>query len=159
MVKKGQRLPDEHHVLRRVPWARLMRDGDGNVIGFFPEAFALRDHEEDLSVNWVEYHDGTTHERRIAQCVRELRQASARNNKTIGPKTGFGIAKVLKVKEVCGGLARRVRIVYTPSSIGSHSSIKDLPRDDMGLLEALATQAFTERVMNNEIPAASDEGG
>ena len=134
MVKEGQRLPDEHHVLRRAPWARFIRDGDGSVIRFFPEALVLRDHEEDLSVSWVEYHDGTAHERRVAQHVRELRQASARINKAIGPKTGVGIAKVLKVMGVCGGLARHARIVYTTSSIGSRSSIKELPRDDMGFL-------------------------
>lgn len=153
MLKKGQQLPDEHHILRRVPWSRLLKDGDDNVIGFFPDAFKLRDGEPDLSVSWVEHHQGPTHEERVAQCIVELRKANIRKTKKkLGTKTGFGIAVVGRVKEVCARAPKQIRIVYTPGDIGSHSSIENLPRDDERLREALATEAFAERVMNVDIP-------
>jgi hypothetical protein len=55
---KGKNLPDEDHVIRYVPWGRLRKDEDDNVLGFLPQAFQLRPEEDYLSVNWVEYHDG-----------------------------------------------------------------------------------------------------
>lgn len=152
MLGRGQQLPGDHHILRRVSWARLRRDADGEVIGCLPQAFELRENEQDLSANWLEYHDGVTHAARIGQCVVELRSASLRGGTKIGPKCGFAVACVRKAKEVCGGLRKQVRIVYAPSHIASHAVIKNLPRDDASLLDAFATEAFTEMVMNKDIP-------
>ncbi len=155
MLKTGQQLLNARHVLRRVPWARLRRDDHDNVLGFLPSAFELRDGEEALSVNWVEYHQGATHAERVVQCVAELRAAAGRQGKQIGQKAGFGIADVGRVRDVCSGRLKAVRIVYTPTQeIPSHASIKKLPKDDFELLEALAADAFTEMVMNRDIPAA-----
>jgi hypothetical protein len=55
---KGKNLPDEDHVVRYVPWGRLRRDEDENVLGFLPQAFQLRQEEDYLSVNWLQYYDG-----------------------------------------------------------------------------------------------------
>lgn len=58
MPTKITPLPDEHHVMRYVPWGRLRRDGDDDsiVLGFLPQAFQLRPDEEYLSVTWVEFY-------------------------------------------------------------------------------------------------------
>lgn len=151
MLTRGQQLPDDHHVLRRVSWARLRKDADGEVVGCLAQAFELREDEQDLSVNWLECHDKGTHAEKIGQCVVELRAASRRDGTKIGPKCGFAVARVRKVKEVCSGLRKQIRIVYAPSHIASHSVIKNLPRDDITLLEAFAVEAFTEVLMSKDI--------
>jgi len=147
MIKKGQSLPDDDHVLRHVPWQRLLRDGNDKVLGFLPQAFQLRDGEESLSANWLENCDGT-HSNKIQQTVSELRAAIK-----VGPKSAFGVAQVGKVKEVCKSNNRaHIRIVLAPTkSIASHVEIKELPRDDIQLLTMLATEAFIELVHNKSI--------
>lgn len=150
-LRRGQQLPDDHHILRRVSWVRLRRNADGEVVGCLPQAFELRENEQDLSVSWLEHHNGVTHAERIGQSVIELRVASRRCGTKIGPKCGFAVACVRKVKEVCGGLRKQIRIVYAPSDMASHAVIKNLPRDDMSLLEAFAAEAFTEVVMNKDV--------
>jgi len=51
-------LPDEDHVMRFVPWGRLRKDEDDNVLGFLGDAFKLKPNEDHLSVNWLEYFGG-----------------------------------------------------------------------------------------------------
>jgi hypothetical protein len=147
MLNKGQQLLDVHHVMRYVPWAKLRRDGDDNVLGFLPSAFELRTTEESLSVNWLEYFSGDR-QNQITGCVREFR-----NIFNVGKKSAFGVANVRKVKDIFQGSGKTVRIVYSPSPDNcSHASIQKLPRDEFALFEALAADAFTEIVMNTQIP-------
>lgn len=147
MLGKGQQLQDEHHVLRHVRWTRLLRDGDDNVLGFLGAAFALKADEEYLSVNWVEFFSGDR-QSQINECVNEFR-----SQYDVSKKSAFGIANVCKIKAVCQEASRPVRIVYSPTpNLESHTSIQKLPRDEMALLEALATEAFTEMVMSAEVP-------
>jgi hypothetical protein len=51
-------LPDDHHVVRYVPWARLRKDEHENVIGVLGAAFRLRDGEQYLSATWAEFFSG-----------------------------------------------------------------------------------------------------
>jgi hypothetical protein len=44
--------------MRYVPWTRLRKDEDDNVLGFLGDAFKLKPNEDHLSVNWLEYFDG-----------------------------------------------------------------------------------------------------
>jgi hypothetical protein len=146
MLKKGQQLLDEHHVMRYVPWTKLRKDGDDNVVGFLPAAFELREVEDHLSVNWLEYYSGD-HQNQVTQCIKEFRSGFE-----VKRKSAFGVANAGKVKEISQGNGKPVRIVYSPSDHNpSHTSIQKLPRDEFSLLEALASDAFTERIMNMEI--------
>lgn len=146
MIANGMNLPDEDHVMRYVPWARLRRDEDDNVIGFLAEAFELRQNEQELSLNWLEYFDGT-HEERSRASVEVFR-----NTRTVGKKSAFGIGNVGKIKEACSANGARVRIVYDPEDNNlAHSVIRRLPRDDLGLLEALAADCFIELVLNADV--------
>jgi hypothetical protein len=47
-----------------------------------------------------------------------------------------------------------VRVVHEPDlpKNPGHSAIRRLPRDDLNLLDALAADAFTDRVKNIDIP-------
>ena len=49
-------IPDEHHLVRYISWAKLLKDEFDNVTGVLPEAFTLRDDEPFLSAAWQEYY-------------------------------------------------------------------------------------------------------
>lgn len=143
---KGMNLPDQDHVIRHVSWSKLRKDGDDNILGFLPHAFLLRPDEESLSVNWLEIYDGN-HNAKINKTVVELRAT-----KNIGQKSAFAIGVVGNIKETCKKNNSPVKIVYAPTpNIPSHSEIRHLPKDDLALLEALATGAFSELVLNSNI--------
>lgn len=146
MLNKGQQLLDTHHVMRYVPWAKLRRDGDDQVIGFLPGAFELREKEDHLSVNWLEHFPGDQ-EDQVTECVKEFRGKFG-----VKKKSAFGVAEVGKIRDICQRSGKAVRIVYSPSPGNrSHASIQKLPREEFSLLEALAADAFTEMIMNSEI--------
>ena len=139
-------LPDDDHVMRYVPWGKLRRDEDDNIVGFLGEAFKLRPDEDALSVNWLEYFEGDR-EARIQASVRTFRSTLR-----VGTKSAFGVGNVAKIKEVCRARSARVRIVYEPREDNqSHSAIRRLPRDDAILLDALAADAFAELMYNTVI--------
>lgn len=147
MKAKVTNLPDEHHVMRYVSWNRLRKDENDNVLGFLGEAFQLKQNEESLSVNWLEYFD-RDRDTKIRMSVETFRQTI-----TVGKKSAFGIANVSKIKEICRAYGTNVRIVYEPTDNNpSHSAIRRLPRDDLSLLDALAADVFVELVQNAAIP-------
>src|SRR5208337_4672405 len=91
VAQKISNIPDEDHIMRHVPWGRLRRDEDDNVIGFLPQAFERRPDEESLSVSWVEhYSDPATRVRDAVWAVRNARR--------VGGRSAFAIGNVGKVK-------------------------------------------------------------
>jgi hypothetical protein len=150
MPSKIQNLPNDDHVMRYVPWTRLRKDEDDNVLGFLPQAFQLRPEEEGLSVNWVEYFSNPATRRR--ECVWAMRKA-----RSVGGKSAFAVGNVGKIKATCLASGAMVRIVHEPrDGEPSHSAIRRLPYDDLSLLAALAEDAFVEMVRNADIPNQSD---
>jgi len=140
-------LPDNDHVMRYVPWGRLRRDGDDNVLGFLGVAFQRRANEDSLSVNWLEYFPGDR-DTKIRASVTKFRETIH-----VGTKSAFGVGNVARVKNVCRANGARVRIVYEPTDDNlSHSGIRRLPRDDLSILDALAADAFVDLVQNTAIP-------
>lgn len=146
-MKKGANLPDDHQVMRYVPWTRLLKDEADNVIGFLPQAFALKPGEPSLSVNWLEYFGGDR-AANIRGSVMEFRRTIP-----AGPRSAFGIASIKKIKDTCSDNAGvKVRVVYEPNTKNpAHSGIRHLPRDDLNLLSALAADAFSELVKNADV--------
>lgn len=139
-------LPDEDHVLRHASSNRLNRDSEGKILGFLPQAFALRPKDKGLSVNWLEYFDGDQ-QFQIKESIRELKSVQ-----DIRKSSAFGVAKVSNVKNVCDNNKLTVKIIYTPrDKILSHSEIRQLPMDDLLIQEALAYEAFTKLIPNSEI--------
>jgi hypothetical protein len=148
---RGKNLPDEDYIMRYVPWGRLRRDEDDNVLGYLPQAFQRREDEDYLSVNWLEFHDGDR-DTQIRLSVWAIRDSF---DKPLGGKSAFAIGNVSKVKEISEKSGSRVRIVHEPiePKNPAHSGVRRLPRDDLTLLEALAADAFTDRVNNADIAA------
>lgn len=151
-LKKGNALDDADHVLRHVPYARLARNADDEAIGVLATALAVRpeDHHQ-LSVNWLEYHDGS-HVERVTSAIQAFRAHRAATASKVGKRSGFAIARVGTVKEIGKGKERRFRIVLAPGRGNpSHSHILPLYDEDEELLDALAQDAFTELVINGDI--------
>jgi hypothetical protein len=146
MISKGSNLPNEDHVMRYVPWSKLRRDEKEQVIGFLPTAFELRENEQSLSLNWLEYFSGDRNHK-IRESVDTFRRV-----RKVGAKSAYGIGKVGQIKDICDAHGARVRIVYEPDVDNlAHAGIRRLPPDDLSLLDALASQAFTELVHNADV--------
>lgn len=145
-IRKNHPLPSSSHVARHVPWTRLRRDADDNVLGLLPRAFELRPEEPALSVNWLEYFSGSRRDQlqAIAQDIRAKR--------TIGPQSAFGIGNVGELESQCKDLGIPVNVVYWPTKGNlSHSRIQDT-KNDLDLLALIAEEVFTDFVQNKDIP-------
>ena len=152
MQAKITNIPNEDHVMRYVPWGKLRRDEDDNVLGFLGEAFKLKPDEDALSVNWLEYFDGDR-ATRIQASVKTFRSTLK-----VGSKSAFGVGNVAKIKGVCRAKGATVRIVYEPTDDNkSHSGIRRLPRNDVMLRDALAAEAFLELIHNSSYSIAALE--
>lgn len=145
-MKKGTLLDRAHHVMRHVPWARLRRDADDNVIGFLPQAFELREAEQALSVNWVEYHDGGSGDAKAA-CVKTFREML-----DIKKKSAFGVGNVGKIGAIRGSTGKSIRTIYSPTNGNkSHSLMQGKPIEELAVQEMLATEIFTQLIKNSDI--------
>ena len=141
-------LPDGDHVMRYVPWSRLITDETGNILGIFPHAFQLRGGETYLSVNWIEYFEGDSERRKCASVL------AFRRTLQVGPKSAFGIGNVGEVKKVCSDSGAKARIIHRKRKDNeAHSAIYGIPPDDLNLLQSLAQDVFIEVVRNADVPA------
>lgn len=148
-LKKQELIPDKDHVMRYVPWSRLRKDENDNVIGILGEAFALRCDEEGLSVTWLEYFLGAQNDQ-IIQAVHKNRKCLVAM-----PKSGFAIGKVSDISSECNKRNRhkKIRIVYMPTSCNkAHAEVRSLPRDDAELLDLLAADIWAKLILNKDIP-------
>lgn len=125
--------------MRHVAWPRLRRDENDVVLGLLPQAFQLREDEDALSVNWLERTSGDENEqlRTAARLIRD-----SQRSKKLSPKSRLAVAQVGVVHDVCRNHGTRVRIIHEPVEGNEpHSSIRQLPREDLVLFEALAAEA------------------
>lgn len=145
-MKKGAQLPEDHHVMRHVPWSRLRRDADENVIGILPHAFELREGESALSVNWVEFHAEEGVDPEVASIQAFRRTLDIRN------RSAFGIGNVKEIADVTDERGRSLRTTYSPNSSNqSHSSIKGRPLEDEIAREKLAVRVFERFIKNSDV--------
>lgn len=106
------------------------------MLGILAAAFQRKETEEHLSVNWLERADANPGDRlrRTVQLIS--------TSLTIGPKARIAVANVGTFVGICSKLGHKVRILHSPDDGNEpHSEIHRLPRDDMELLEILATEA------------------
>lgn len=147
LVMKGQRLPAEHNVVRYVPFSKLRKDENDNVIGVLGVAFKLRDSESYLSTTWLEYFAGNREEK-IVSAVKAIRASSI----SPGGKSGFAVGNVGSIIAACAARNHSIRVVHEPEDDNkAHASVRRMPRDDGELLEILAAEDWAELVLNSEI--------
>jgi hypothetical protein len=149
--KKNSKIPINNHVIRYVPWSKLRKNEDDEVIGILGEAFKLRENEKSLSATWLEYFQHTIREDQIVEAVKAMR---ANGSPVVKPKSGFALGKVNDIQSACiERKVKNVRIVYSPSDNNeAHVSVRSLPGDDSRLLELLAEEAWAELILNSSIP-------
>lgn len=145
---KGQNLPDEHHVIRVVPYGKLEKDEHGEPTGcLIFSAFQRRETEDGLSVTWLEYFAGE----RSEKIVRAVHAIRASNFKP-GGKSAFAIGGVGPIKQTCVDKGHKIRIIHAPEDDNkAHAELRQLPRDDVALLEALACVTWAEVVFNSAV--------
>ena len=131
---KGEKIPDQHHIAR---YCRPWQAPDGQIQA---TAFFLREGEECLSVNWLEFLNCPNRESEIA----ELRNIYFAKLDRVA--AGAKIA-VLNVGEVCHKVLtespdrRNLEILHDPQSgtvnDPSHSGIYNLKHDDELIAELI----------------------
>ena len=145
VIKRGHSLPEQDHIMRYVPRSRLRRDEDGNVLGILPQAFAHRDGEEFLSVNWLEHfkQDRTSN---LSRCV-----DAQRATLDVGKNCVYAVAVVEKVKQVCASKQKTVRIVYQPTKGNvAHSALHVRHNEDLNIMSDLALEFEKEMHPNSK---------
>jgi hypothetical protein len=151
-------LPDKDHVVRYVPWARLRKDEDNNVIGLLGAAFRLREGEEYLSATWVEFFEGEREEN-LGCAVRAIRASDI----DVRPQSGFAVGNVALIKARCLADKNRlkIRIIHEKADDNpAHAALRLWPRDNELLLELLAETDWAETILNKKISeACPDETG
>ena len=131
--------------MRYVPPARLRRDEDGNVLGILPEAFAHRNDENFLSVNWLE-HFKKDKASNLRECV-DAQRATLK----VGKNCVYAVAVVDKVKQVCVKKLKPVRIVYHPTKgNAAHSALYVQHNEDLNVMSDLAHEFEKEMHSNLE---------
>ena len=93
---KHDLIEDEHHVSRYCSPITVDRNGRPMAT-----AFALRNEEESLSVNWIEYFKGLSTE----QAIDRIRDAFRKKNYQTRPNGRFALLKVYEVKTVISDLS------------------------------------------------------
>lgn len=135
------KLDGADHFVRHVSSGRLKRDDNGKVYGVFPEAFAMRPSESELSGSWLEFFPNP-HEDRLKQSA--LAIASMLKVKS---RDGFAVANVGKIHDACGQVGIKVRVLHEPSKDNpnpAYATIRNLPRDNWELLGLIANDACGE---------------
>lgn len=149
-LKAGAKLPDDHHVVRHIPFPNLRKDGDENIIGILPQAFQHRLDEKYLSVNWLEYFELDKQDN-LVQAKKSITEA--KKSKKIAGKSHFAIANVGKIKKAfLNKELDKIRIAYAPSKNNpAHSGIYQIPKEDQDLMAMLAEELFDEMYMASAI--------
>ena len=130
------KIPDQDHIVRLVPWAKVAKDDEDNVTGILWSAFQRSETDDNLSVNWLERADAAPddHLRRTVELMN--------TGLKIGKKARIAVVNVGTVREICLNQSHKVRILHAPEDDNEpHSEIHRLPRDNVELLEILATEA------------------
>lgn len=155
-LKKNTAIPDDNHLLRHIPWSKLRKNENDEVVGILGEAFKMRENEKYLSATLLEHFSGTQKEQ-IDLAIKEVRKYY-----NVKPKNGFAIGNVKNIKTVCAEKRNlKVRIVSFPTNTTaldsapykneSHVAVHSLPADDTELFELLATEAWSHLVLNSSV--------
>ena len=112
----------------------MRAEGTNAPVGIFPEAFALRPGERDLSVCWMEYFKGDKYE--------QLKQVAEHAELKLNPRHGYGTIGVGTLMQACENHGAKVRIIHEPTDGNPcHSSVHRYPRDNDELKALLANIA------------------
>jgi hypothetical protein len=143
-----QNIPEEHSLVRYVPWAKLRRDEDQNVIGVLAIAFELRPDEEELSANWLEFYQGDREARLIAM-ISTARLSDLRPTL----KSGFTIGICGEINAAARSNSASIRILHAPVDRNdAHVELRRWPRENKDLFDLLADEVWADLVLTKDFP-------
>ncbi|MFK5978692.1 MAG: hypothetical protein QM488_07380 [Rhizobiaceae bacterium] len=156
-MKKGERIPIEHNVVRYISFSKLRKDENDVVVGILGTAFQLREQEKYLSTTYLE-HFSAPKTQQVISAVHAIRASDLK----VGGKAGFAIGMVSDIQGTCLSRNHKIRIISEPENDNkAHVAIRQFPTDDSELLELLSADAWSELVLNKDVEsgevAASDQ--
>jgi hypothetical protein len=113
-------------------------------------AFRLRNDEDYLSATWLEFFPGPR-DNSIKGAVQAIRASSMK----VTPKSGFAIGNAGRVGEACLADQKKYKIRFVHEQEDdneAHVACRGWPRDNDALLDLLAGDAWSETVLNKDIP-------
>lgn len=142
-------IPFEHHLMRYVPFSKLIRDDDDNVIGVLGEAFKLRPSEEYLSATWVQFHLKGDLQRDIEAAVHTIRASELKPT----PKSAFVTGKVEGIDAACRAKGRKIRFIHEREADNeAHAALRHWPNEMPELFDRLASVEWSSIVLNKDVP-------
>ena len=113
--------------------------------------------ENALSVNWLEYVDGGSHQNNIIKTITNFRMHRIALGGNVGALSAFGIGNVGILEAICtSSHFPKVRVIHEEKKESaankSHARISRLPLNDENLMGLLASEVFTEIIRNKDIP-------
>jgi len=137
-------IPHTDHVVHHVKPSLLKRDEERGVYGCFPDAFKMRDDENELSASWLEHFSGNRQEQ-----LQKSALAIEACGLTLKPSSGLAVLNVGAIHAAGEQCSVKVRVLHEPASNNpnpAYSTIRQLPRDNLELLGLLASVACVETV-------------
>ncbi len=141
LTSEGDDLPNGSRVVRYVPYGKMVRDpeDDDSYLHPDPNAFKARDGEEELSVTWCEYFEGTPEQ--VLRCAVE----AIRKSRVAAPKACFCVASAAEIIEAIQQFGGKGRAVYLPEhDNAAHSGIVGIDPENARLLQTLAYDVWGE---------------
>ncbi len=72
------------------------------------------------------------------------------------PKSGFAVGNVEAIRDICTERTHKIRIIHAPTDDNAaHCEIRQMPREDIELLELLAASTWAELHLNKDIAAGN----
>ena len=120
------------------------------MIGIFAVAFKMRDDEDELSANWLDYFDGDR-PAKLTALLAVLRNSQYKP----GNKSGLAIGIAGEVAEAAKRCNASVRIIHAPEDDNSaHAELRRWPRDNDDLFDILADEVWADLELVKNYPAA-----
>lgn len=137
-------IPDNNHVARHVPYKKQKRNFETDALeGILGDAFSLRPKDKDAaSVTWIEYF-GVLSDISAKAAFDAYRKSQA--SQTLSKNAIFAIGNVGIIKSCAKEAGHSIRVLSEPSKNNpAHATIRRVPIEDFGFLEALATEVFLD---------------
>lgn len=152
----NDRVPDDAHLMRFVPYAQQIRDPDSNeFLGIASTAFALRDSDKGgLSVTWIEHYG--------RKCLASVGIAASAfrdslRSKKLGAQSYFVVGTAAETRVKAAEHGKQIRIVHAPDGPNTgHVEIRKFTDEDSSLLEAFAVEVYAEHIPVKDIPVVPE---
>jgi hypothetical protein len=144
-------IPVEHSLIRYVPWAKLRKDEDDNVVGVLAVAFKLREGETDLSATWLEFFaNAGARSAQVDAAIAAIRQSKLQPT----AKSGFTLGLVGRIAAAANRENNKIRVLHEPMDDNqAHVGIHRWPKDNDDLFELLADEIWNELILNKNVAA------